>query len=154
MILYVSGPMRGYPLFNFHSFENACRVLRGVQLGPAHTVFSPHEHDREAAFDPTLGVDPTPEKMAELMRWDLERVIECDAIVLLPGWQRSRGALVELTVAVNVGKEVYEFDPAVEAGMRRIGDPKLIVTLLTITPPPLEGTMTRGLSDPTVTVKE
>ncbi len=42
MNLYLAGPMRGIPGFNFPKFDEVAATLRFI----GHTVFSPAEHDR------------------------------------------------------------------------------------------------------------
>lgn len=37
------------------------------------------------------------------MRLALRQMLTCDAVALLPGWQQSRGALLEHTVAIDLG---------------------------------------------------
>lgn len=37
------------------------------------------------------------------MRWDLKAMMDCEAICLLPGWNKSKGALVEHRLAVELG---------------------------------------------------
>ena len=101
---YLSGPMRGYPEFNFPAFEDACSVLR------AHgwIIISPHEHDLELGINPTDPILPEWFDIHEVLKWDLQQVMEADAIIMLPGWQDSSGAQVELHVAEETGKTVYQ----------------------------------------------
>ena len=40
------------------------------------------------------------------MRASLQNVLQADLVLLLPGWQRSRGARLEITVARAIGCEV------------------------------------------------
>lgn len=42
------------------------------------------------------------------MRECMKRLSDCDAICMLRGWRRSRGARVELAMAVGLGLKVYE----------------------------------------------
>lgn len=109
---YVAGPMRGLPNFNFPAFVSCATYLRRFQ--DTKQVFNPAEHDLE--------VDPYMEQRPgffegdikrlpgfdfhEAMRWDLARVTESDAIVLLPGWEISSGAAHEKYVAEACGAEV------------------------------------------------
>ena len=46
------------------------------------------------------------------MRADISALLECDTIVLLPGWPKSRGARLELTIAMELGMDVYFYSTA------------------------------------------
>ena len=37
------------------------------------------------------------------MREDIRAMLDCDRIHMLPGWERSRGAVLELTIAHALG---------------------------------------------------
>jgi hypothetical protein len=41
------------------------------------------------------------------LRGDLAALLDCDAILMLPGWESSHGARLELTVASAVGLRVW-----------------------------------------------
>jgi hypothetical protein len=101
---YVAGPMRGCLDFNFPSFQIAAAALRRV----GWTVLSPAERDLAEGFDPTLntleGFD-----VEAAMADDFAMILEADAIVLLPGWEQSKGARAERFVAEKVGKHVLRF---------------------------------------------
>lgn len=102
--LYVSGPMTGYPLFNFPAFESAARQLRDMGFA----VVSPAEKDIEAGFDPT-GRDDDFDLRAAL-EWDVQAVLESDAVVLLPGWEDSPGCAIEVLTAAAAGIPVVPID--------------------------------------------
>lgn len=106
---YLAGPMTGYPSLNHPAFHDAAEVLRDEGFG----VVSPAEMDDELGIEPNaadpfakLSVPP-----AEIMRADLQAVLDCDGIVLLPGWQASKGARLERIVAESTGRQVYLYDP-------------------------------------------
>lgn len=90
--IYLAGPMRGYPNFNFEAFAEAAFNLRLA----GHTVWSPAEHDLANGFDPSTD-ECGP--LREYMKIDLPVVLECGAVVLLPGWEASAGATLEYQVA-------------------------------------------------------
>lgn len=91
--VYIAGPMRGIPSFNFPAFYAAEERL--VALG--WDVVNP------ARMDQTLdGFDPTKDPAGAesfYMRRDLPAVALGDAIAMLPGWERSSGATKEIAVA-------------------------------------------------------
>lgn len=114
MKIYLAGPMRGIPEFNFPAFHEAAAALR--ELG--HTVFSPAEKDNERhGTDISKGNAIGCEKQAtaehgfslrEALALDLDFICrEADAIALLPGWQNSKGATAEHATAVALGLEVF-----------------------------------------------
>lgn len=104
MKVYIAGPMRGYDHFNFPAFDAVAADLRYMGA----EVRSPAEHDRETGFDETLNsLDGFDLKAA--LRWDIDTINNwADTVVLLPGWEKSSGVAIELTVARAVGCLVFE----------------------------------------------
>lgn len=89
MILYVAGPMTGLPEFNYPAFNAAQSALEGL----GHLVLNPTSAERH---NPTPG---TPQAWDWYMRHCLRMVLEVDGLALLDGWEGSRGASLEVTVA-------------------------------------------------------
>lgn len=112
MKLYISGPMRGYPNFNFPLFDHAQRLLEAA----GHTCYNPAEHDRETYPDieewegfASGDTGKCPQfNLPTSLAWDFASILKADGIVLLPGWERSSGAKAERFVAEAVGKTVFE----------------------------------------------
>lgn len=113
MKLYLAGPMRGIKAYNHPAFDAAAAKLRAE----GHEVFSPAEHDREAFpqfdwFNMTgdMATDGfTGSNMREVIRADLVWITtNADAIALLPGWEKSRGARVERALADFLGLYIRE----------------------------------------------
>lgn len=86
--IYLSGPMTGIPEHNFPLFNAETARLRGL----GYEVVNPVE------VNPDTGTT-----WEECLRRDLAELLTCDTIALLPGWQQSRGALLEWHVAVKLG---------------------------------------------------
>ena len=106
--------MRGIPKFNFPAFMEAAEVLRKQ----GHKVFNPAERDLEKYDEKVLssptGNLKTAEKggfnLREALAADLKYVcLKADAVVLLPGWENSKGAQAEKATAHALGLEVYEY---------------------------------------------
>lgn len=88
---YVAGPMTGIPELNFPAFHAKAAELRALGF---HV-----ENPAEINADPKA-------KWEDCMRADIARLVTCDAIVLLPGWEKSRGALLEHYLAETLGLTV------------------------------------------------
>ena len=102
MKLYLAGPMRGYPEYNFPTFHAATSRLRSQ----GHEVWNPAERDiEEDGFNP-LTHQPRP--FIEYMRHDLPAVMAADAVAVLPGWRRSKGARLEVHTAQECGLPVLD----------------------------------------------
>jgi hypothetical protein len=84
MKLYLCGKMTGVPEYNFPAFHKAAANLRSA----GHEVLNPAEID---------GGDTT-KPWEYYMRKDLLMLLLVEAIAVLPGWETSRGANLEVTV--------------------------------------------------------
>jgi hypothetical protein len=113
MKLYLAGPMRGYPQFNFPAFHAAAAKLRAE----GHDVFSPAENDNERhgkdiSKDNLTGDEAVAAKehgfnLREALAIDLSYICkEAEGIALLPGWERSKGAKAERATALALGLKV------------------------------------------------
>lgn len=98
--VYLSGPMTGLPELNRENFERAAKSLRSQGF----EVVNPHD------IRPAVGPDATvDEAWKAALRADLAAMMTCDAVVLLPGWEKCSGANLELHVAHRVGLEIWSF---------------------------------------------
>lgn len=122
MKIYLAGPMSGYKDFNFPAFMAAAKLLRDM----GHEVFNPAENDLERDGD--LAEKYTKSETGDIteaeangfdrrtaIKADLTFIIdEAEAIALLPGWERSKGANAEFWTAQFLGLEVLQLVPATE----------------------------------------
>jgi hypothetical protein len=90
--IYIAGPMTGLPELNFPAFAAEAARLRAE----GHDVVSPAE----------LNEGLEHEGWTACMRRDLGQLVTCDAVQLLAGWERSRGARLEWLVAERCGLAV------------------------------------------------
>lgn len=102
--LYIAGPMRGYPRFNFDAFYEAEAML---QKG-GYEVLNPARMDADIGFNPDTDV-PDKAFLDEAMRRDFEAVMKSDGVVMLPGWEKSVGAKAEMGLARWRRIPVYSF---------------------------------------------
>ena len=95
MTIYLSGPITGVP-----DPEDRFIVAEILieEMGP--TVINP-------AILP-LGLKP-----ADYMRISLAELEAADAVALLPGWERSRGAQIEVLSALYVGKKLFTYSDSI-----------------------------------------
>lgn len=101
MIVYIAGPMRGLPEFNFPAFDKAAELLESY----GHSVLNPAQMDRDVGFDPSSS-QVSSEFLRDAMRRDLTAICGADALAMLPGWERSAGARVEWTLASHLGLKI------------------------------------------------
>lgn len=102
MRYYLGGPMTGLPDFNFPYFEYVANLLRemGYEIASAHEVVHPEPPG-------TRGTLPH----GQYVRGDLKVLLDCDAVIFLPGWEGSKGCGIELKVARALDMPVYRFQP-------------------------------------------
>lgn len=112
--VYIAGPMKGLPGFNFPAFfeaEARWRALGWDVVNPAamDQEIDGFDPDREpAAAEAFCMRRDLPAAEPFYMRRDLPAVAGCDAIALLPGWETSSGALKEARVALWCGLAVLD----------------------------------------------
>lgn len=106
LVCYISEPMSHIPYFNYPAFEQAATDLRLA----GWFVYSPRENDGDMV--PRADGDPTKVKdfdIRETFKVDLWQVCDSDAVFVLPGWERSKGACLEVHTARVVGVPVYTY---------------------------------------------
>lgn len=102
MKVYIAGPMRGLPNWNFEAFDEATK--RWQEAG--HNAFGPAALFR--AIDYPMETGEERGHCTHAIQVDLACIYAADAIALLPGWEKSRGVTVELSVAQFLGLKVYD----------------------------------------------
>ena len=107
--LYIAGPMRGIPFFNFPAFDSAYEELTDI----GYEVVSPADLDRVHGFDPyklpeSWDWTKVPENfdLTAAIDRDIAAIRSCDAVYMLEGWENSVGARAEKAIAEWCGKEV------------------------------------------------
>lgn len=93
---YISGPMTGLPNFNHTIFNRIAKELRAMGLN----VFNPAETD-EGSID---------KDRKYYLRKDIEELLKCTHVVLLDGWKKSKGALLEVAIAKELNMTICNTD--------------------------------------------
>ncbi len=93
MRIYLAGPMRGIPDFNYPAFFKYAHELRSQ----GHEVFNPAE----------IGIhqDEIREIMAVETGWICRKA---EAVYLMPGWEKSRGARAEQALAEALDLKIMD----------------------------------------------
>lgn len=113
MKIYVAGPMRGIPQFNFPAFFDAEEWLQAK----GHEVFNPARSDKEhygegvnnsATGDLNDPAAQTGFSLREALGRDAAYITGyADAVYMLTGWEKSTGAKAEWTLAVALGLMIF-----------------------------------------------
>lgn len=98
--IYISGPMTGYPEYNYPAFTTAEEKLR--ELGYKN-IINPAK------------IDCPDTDWHGCIRRAIVALMEADTVVLLPGWTHSRGANIEMILAANLGMSVIDYDSLISS---------------------------------------
>lgn len=94
--------MTGLPEFNFPAFHAAAALLRAQ----GYDVVNPAEINAAGGLE-----------YHEYLRADIKALCDCDTIAMLPGWEDSSGAHLEVHVAHRLGMKVMAIDALIAAGL-------------------------------------
>lgn len=103
MIVYVAGPMTGLPDYNYPAFEAAVAQLEAAGF----EVVSPTEGGQVDGW-----------AWEDYLRRGLGQLLGCEAVAILDGWHRSRGARVEVHVATRLRMPVRPVEAWLEDAER------------------------------------
>lgn len=95
MRLYLCGPMRGRPNYNYAMFNSAATKLRVT----GYDVISPVELDQEYGDIHKVTIDV-------LLERDFSEIRNSDGLALLDGFMDSEGSRKEIAHAANFGLRV------------------------------------------------
>lgn len=104
LTIYIAGPMRGHANHNFPAFYNA--ENKWAKNPAIARIFNPARMDVDEGFDPAT-VEDSKEHLRSCMKRDLNAILNCNAMVMLHGWEHSEGARVEHSLATYLGMPIY-----------------------------------------------
>jgi hypothetical protein len=110
MRVYLCGPMRGYPAWNAAAFDRYAAEWEKE----GYTVLSPVARDRLQGLDPlTASKEEMAAKagdwiwMRQVIAEDVDMICQVDILAVLPSWEASAGATVEVALALFLGLPIY-----------------------------------------------
>lgn len=89
-VVYISGPMTGLPENNYPAFNVAAVRLRALGF----SVENPAECEQQESWQ-------------SYMRAAIVKMMRADALIMLPGWEQSRGARIEFDLAASLSIPIF-----------------------------------------------
>jgi len=93
--VYIAGPMTGIKDHNYPAFHAAATQLRAEGYDVVNPAEQPYGMGKTWEF---------------YMRLGLQGLLQCDEILMLPGWRNSKGAVLERQVAETLGMTVSDME--------------------------------------------
>lgn len=97
--IYIAGPMSGLPEDNYPAFFDAeVKLTKALDLDGKVEIINPAKND------------PDDKSWHGYMAISRKQIQQVDVIVCLPGWELSKGATEEVSIALLSGKHVINFE--------------------------------------------
>jgi hypothetical protein len=93
--VYIAGPISGMPDYNRQAFADMADKLRRSGFD----AVNPHETCSG------IVADNDKDLWAKCMKADIKQLMDCDYIMLLPGWNKSKGCRIEIALCKELGIE-------------------------------------------------
>ena len=108
LAIYISGGITGVK--NWQDIFMAAEQDLKLRLYARFFIFNPVKIGKnlERAFKVNIGKMPG---YTDYMREDIKILARCNAICMLPGWKRSKGARLEYRIAKILNMQILEFQP-------------------------------------------
>jgi hypothetical protein len=92
--IYISGKITGIEAQAAQLFEQAETDIRNAGFEPVNPMKLNHNHDKS---------------WESYMKADLKALLDCDGIFMLNNWTDSKGALIELDLALKLKIPIHLF---------------------------------------------
>ena len=94
--VYLSGPITGMSNKNIEEFEKYEEKFRNLNF----EVVNPHKlHTKEEEEKYTW---------SQFMKVDIKAMMDCDFVAVLKGWEKSKGANLEVYIARNIEMPIID----------------------------------------------
>jgi len=114
-VYYLAGPMSGIPQFNYPKFARIAGELRDAGF----VIHSPPEHDSPAMQEAALANETgdlsklqkdTDETWGDVLAFDVKFIADkAVGVIVMDGWEKSRGAKLEAFTCNLVKKPLYVY---------------------------------------------
>lgn len=99
---YISGPMSGYVELNYPQFFEASGIVTTMGFCPINPA--------KLSLDLAVFRQTENLSISDYMRHDLKSLLDsATSLILLPGYEDSAGAILELTVAMAIGIPIFHW---------------------------------------------
>ena len=99
--IYIAGPMTGYPNFNYPTFNAVANYFRSHDF----EVFNPAATELSQKLDGEVKISN--EQYRACLKEDLSWICESATdIAMIPGWENSKGATAEWSLAKALGLNI------------------------------------------------
>lgn len=117
MFIYIAGPMANLPGRNFSTFDETAQAIAKAGQVPVNPVaIGEMQYGNEEDVPARLYLEK-----------DIEGLLKCRGMVLLPNWQNSRGAKLEAAIAKTLKYHFFDYTALMAFGeLRRVDAPKTI----------------------------
>lgn len=95
-VYYLSSKMTGINEYNYPAFNRIAEKLRAKGL----QILNPAEINQVVPH----------KKRSDYLRDDIQHLLRCDALILFGDWENSKGALLELANAKELGMDIFIFN--------------------------------------------
>lgn len=95
--MYIAGPCSGLPEDNYPAFFEAEKRLASAMRHQVHIINPAKNNPDDKSWEGYMAISR-------------KQVHQVDVVVCLPGWELSKGATEEITLALLAGKHVINFE--------------------------------------------
>jgi hypothetical protein len=126
MTVYLSGPMTGYKNYNKEGFDRAKEeVAKRFPKTDMLTVQVVNPHGISKLVEASARSSGREPEYMDYLHEDIKWMVDCDAVLTLDGWEKSRGSVIEVSVAglmeIPVAHSVEELVSVIKAKKVRPG---------------------------------
>lgn len=107
-VVYISGGITGVE--NWQDIFNAAEQDLSQCLHETSIIFNPVKIGKILDYTFKVHTNKIP-SYTDYMREDIKMLAKCNAICMLPNWQKSKGARLEYRIAKILNMQILEFKP-------------------------------------------